>query len=294
MRFSLHFFIISFIINICNFSVVANNLNTNNDFTAADSIYLNLIGKADTAIAQQDWVGAETLILSAIRSQPSNPANTLLLSNLAMIRFQQGNDSIALATINDAYVIAPKSITVLNNRARINKAMGNIDDAYLDYAKIIELDSTNIDAWYMHGMIALSKTDISTALHDFNYLEHTAPNDLLTFDALSTYYFYTQEFNKAIPYFTKLIALNNSADYYYDKIICLLFDDQLSEASADINDALKLYPTNGKFYLLKAFLNRIYYRNSDAESDIKKAIELGVPKQEAKVWLEMPLPNHKQ
>ena len=294
MRFFHLILVISLVFNIYHISLAANNHNIGNEFTAADSIYLDLIGKADTAIAQQDWVGAESLLLTALRSQPDNPANILLLSNLAMIRFQQGNDSIALATINDAYAIAPKSITVLSNRARINKAMGNIDDAFLDYSKIIEIDSTNIDAWYMHGMIALSKTDIKTALHDFNNLEQIAPNDLLTFDALSTYYFYIQDFNKAIPYFKKLIALNNSADYYYDKIICLLFDDQLSEASADINDALKLYPTNGKFYLLKAYLNRIYYRNSDAEVNIKKAIELGIPKQEAKVWLEMPLPNHKQ
>ena len=294
MRFLPLILVISLALNICHISLAANNHNIGNEFSAADSIYLDLIGKADTAIAQQDWAGAESLLLSALRSQPSNPANILLLSNLAMIRFQQGNDSIALATINDAYAIAPKSITVLSNRARINKAMGNIDDAFLDYSKIIEIDSTNIDAWYMHGMIALSKTDIKTALHDFNNLEQIAPNDLLTFDALSTYYFYIQDFNKAIPYFKKLIALNNSADYYYDKIICLLFDDQLSEASADINDALKLYPTNGKFYLLKAYLNRIYYRNSDAEVDIKKAIELGIPKHEAKVWLEMPLPNRKQ
>lgn len=294
MRFLPLILVISLALNICHISLAANNHNIGNEFSAADSIYLDLIGKADTAIAQQDWVGAESLLLSALRSQPSNPANILLLSNLAMIRFQQGNDSIALATINDAYAVVPKSITVLSNRARINKAMGNIDDAFLDYSKIIEIDSTNIDAWYMHGMIALSKTDIKTALHDFNNLEQIAPNDLLTFDALSTYYFYIQDFNKAIPYFKKLIALNNSADYYYDKIICLLFDDQLSEASADINDALKLYPTNGKFYLLKAYLNRIYYRNSDAEVDIKKAIELGIPKHEAKVWLEMPLPNRKQ
>ena len=122
---------------------------TDKEFSTADSLYIDLMGKADTAIAQNDWSQAESLLLTAMRSQPSNPANVLLLSNLAIIRFQQGNDSLALATINDAIIIAPNSVTALNNRARILKAIGDIDGAYADYekigARIIARDTGN---WY--------------------------------------------------------------------------------------------------------------------------------------------------
>ena len=62
--------------------------------------------------------------------------------------------------------------------------------------------------------------------------------------------------------------------------------NQLSEASADISDAMKLYPLNGELYLLRAWLNKLYYRHSDAESDVKRAIELGVNAQKAKMILE--------
>lgn len=266
---------------------------TDKEFSTADSLYIDLMGKADTAIAQNDWSQAESLLLTAMRSQPSNPANVLLLSNLAIIRFQQGNDSLALATINDAIIIAPNSVTALNNRARILKAIGDIDGAYADYEKIFTLDSTLTEPLYLHGIIALSKFDTQTAFNDFSKLEQIIPNDIMTLDAMAMYYFHTQEFKMAIPYFNKLLAIDKNADYYHDKIVCLLFENQYSDASADINDAISLYPNNGNFYLLRAYLNRMYYRQNDADNDAKKALELGVPAEKVKMWMEITPFNSK-
>ena len=288
MQYNFRLILIIFLL-LCPFYISAKNIE--NNLSLSDSIYLDLVGKADSAIALDNWAEAEAHLLTAIDYQPANPANTLLLSNLALIQFQQGNDSLALATINDACSIAPKSITVLNNRARIHKAMGMIDDAYSDYEKIINIDSTLIEPLYMHGIIALSKSDFLTAQHDFNKLEQLAPNDILTYDAMAMLHYQLQDYPNAIPYFSKLIESNPTPDYYHDKIICLLFDNQLSEASANIYDAMKLYPHDGNFYLLRALLNRLYYRQSDAENDIKKAIELGVPKETAKLWMKVSIPS---
>ena len=265
----------------------------NHSFSLADSIYLNFVDIAEKAIATEDWNAAENALLNAMRGQPSNPANVLLLSNLSIVRYQQGNDSLALATINDAVVMAPKSATVLNNRARILKNMGRIDEAYLDYGTILDLDSTLIEPRYMHGIIALSKNDLNVAFNDFSKLESIAPNDEYTIDGLAMYYFHTNNLDKAIPYFSKLISNNPSIENYTSIILCYLFSDKLSEASTSISDAMRLYPLEGQFYLHRAYLNHLYYRHNDCDNDIKRAIELGVSSKEANSWREAILNSYK-
>ena len=255
--------------------------------STADSIYLNLVEMADIAIAAEDWTTAEKSLLDAMRGQPANPANVLLLSNLSIVRFQQGKDSLALATINDAINIAPRSITALNHRARILKNMGRINDAYLDYQAILEIDSSLVEPRYMHGIIALSNNDYATAHSDFTKLAAIAPDDAYTIDGMAMYYYYTGEFNKAIPFFSKLLSNNPSIENYSSLIMCHLFLEQLAEASSTIADAMKLYPLEGRFYLHRAYLNHLYYRHNDSDSDIKRAIELGIPTNEANSWREI-------
>ena len=260
-----------------------------NDFnlSAADSIYLNLVEMADFAIAAEDWVTAEESLLSAMRGQPANPANVLLLSNLSIVRYQQGKDSLALATINDALIMAPRSITALNHRARMLKNMGRINDAYRDYQTILGIDSSLVEPRYMHGIIALSNHDYATAHRDFTKLSTIAPDDAYTIDGMAMYYYYTSEFNKAIPFFSKLLSNNPSIENYSSLIMCHLFLEQLAEASSTISDAMKLYPLEGRFYLHRAYLNHLYYRHNDSDSDIKRAIELGIPTNEANSWREI-------
>lgn len=40
---------------------------------AQASEYIDIVGRADTAIAEQRWDDAETLLVSAMRMEPSNP-----------------------------------------------------------------------------------------------------------------------------------------------------------------------------------------------------------------------------
>lgn len=281
---------ISISVLLHNISNAAEHINPT--LTHADSTYLNWVAKADSAISLSNWSDAESYLTLAMKEQPANPANTLLLSNLAMIQFQQEKDSLALSTINIAYSAAPKSITVLNNRARILKSMGLIAEAYNDYEKMLSIDSSLIEPRYMHGIIALTNNDLPTAISDFTTLEQIAPDNELTLDGMAMLHFYSQDFAKAIPYYNKLIEINPSIDNYSNKILCHLFQEELSDASSTINDAIKLYPFEGDFYLHRAFLNHLYYRQDDSDSNIKKAIELGVPAEKAKAWKQMIL-QHK-
>lgn len=253
--------------------------------TFNDSIYIALFSKAEEATSKGDWAEAELYLTDAIHYNESNPANIMLLSNLALIQFQQGKDSIALQSINVAVKIMPNS-TTLSNRAKILKAMGRIDEAYADYETIINLDSTLIEPRYMHGLIALSKLDLATAQYDFFKLEQIAPGNNLTIKGKAFFYFYTHQYEKAIPYYNKLIPLDNSAENYCNRATCNLIINNLQDASSDISEAFKLYPNNGELYLLRAWLNRLYYRYDDAKLDAQRAIELGVSEERINAVLQ--------
>ena len=91
--------------------------------TTDDTPYLRLMGLADSAIAKEDWRKAEMLLVEALRLEPANPSNVILVSNLGMMRFYQGRDSMAIATLNDAHEMAPRAVVVLSNRGSVLAAL---------------------------------------------------------------------------------------------------------------------------------------------------------------------------
>lgn len=278
--------ILGILLPMCVNAMSTDSVNAEVMLNVEDSIYLSYVSKADSAIAIGDWAEAESLLLAAMRGYPCNSTNVMLLSNLALIQFQQGKDSLALASINDAYFMAPKSVTVLNNRARIHKGLGMVDEAYDDYRQIIDIDSTLLEPLYMHGLIAMSKSDFVTAQKDFDAMERIDADNEMVLDAKATLLLYSQQYQEAIKYFTKLLKYNPSEEYYYNRVVCYMLTEQLAEASVDIGDAMKLYPLNGEFYFLRAWLNKLYYRHSDAEADAKRAVELGVDAKRVKEMLQ--------
>ena len=81
--------------------------------------YYNLVGDADSAIARGQWAKAEEALLSAMRLEPSNPGNIMLMSNLGIVQYNSGRDSLALVTQTQAHAIAPRSVTLQGIRARV-------------------------------------------------------------------------------------------------------------------------------------------------------------------------------
>lgn len=242
----------------------------------AQQRYFDLAGEADKAIAENRWQDAEKHLLEALRLEPGNPSNVLLMSNLGIVRFSMGQDSLALTTLNDAHTMAPASVTVLSNRARVLTAMGRENDAYLDYTLILELDSTVIEPRFYRGMMALHAGDIVTAEYDFSKLKELSPNSSITAIGLASLYSSTGRYDEAIKQYSKLIEHEPSADYYSGRAACYLMTQQLNEASQDIASGLKMRPDDGELFMYRAYLNKLRYRNDDSISDARKAIELGI------------------
>ncbi len=271
----------TFIISALLFAPLAAKASEN----GTESLYFKKIDEADKACAEGLWHEAENALVEALRAEPANPANVLLISNLGIIRFNMGQDSLAIATLNDAHSMAPASVTILSNRAKVLAANGYDEEAYLDYSRIIELDSLEISARLPRCLYALRRHDFRTAKSDMEFMEQNFPGKIETEIAGAAVRSGTGDFAGAIPYYSRILLERKDPEYYSGRAYCYLLTGSLQEASDDINSALAITPADGELYLYRAALNKMRYRPADAEADARKAVELGVDKTRATQFL---------
>lgn len=251
----------------------------------AGTPYLDLVEKADKACSESRWGDAAKILQQAIESEPDNPGNILLLSNLGMVRFNLGLDSLAVATFDQALDKAPSSVAILANRAKVFTAMGLEQEAFDDYARIMQLDSTYITARYHHGLLALRHRMFDVAKADFDYLTAHFPASDEALIGQATLHSSLGEYKEAIPLYSEILRTIKAPEYYGARAYCYLMTGDLQEAANDIALALELAPDDGELYLYRAALNKMHYRPDDARKDAQKAIDLGVEPSRAKEFL---------
>ncbi len=238
--------------------------------------YYSLVEQADKAISEMKWDEAAQRLNEAMKLEPANPSNVLLMSNLGMMHFYAGRDSLALETLSTASRIAPASVTVLQNRARVLSAMGRLAEARKDYSRAIELDSSLIEPRFYRAMISLQSGDTEQCAADIDFMKREFPGKEQSLIAESTLLTYTGRYSEAIPILTTLIGEHPDAENYSNRALCYLMSDMLPEASADIVGGLELDPTNGELFLYRALLNKMRYRPDDAKADAEKARLYGI------------------
>jgi tetratricopeptide (TPR) repeat protein len=246
-------------------------------FVAA-SDYLKYVELADEAVAKQDWTRAEELLREAMQSEPSNPQNVMLLSNVGMFQFYRGEDSLALHTLSEARAIAPASTVILKNRATVLNHMGRFDDALMDYDKVIEMDSVNYDAYFNRGYLRFVKGDSIGARADFGMLQQLRPDDPNTLLILAVTYSQQGDYTESIFCYNRLLEKVQKAEYYTGRAMARLAKGDLMEASDDIARGLELDPTDGELYYCRAYLHILQYSEDEARNDAKLAEQYGVDK----------------
>ena len=78
--------------------------------------YYELVDSADYYINKEEYAKAEETILRALRLEPSNYNNSLLLSNLGTIQRRQGRLEEAVKNYTFAIYMTPNAVTLLKNR----------------------------------------------------------------------------------------------------------------------------------------------------------------------------------
>ncbi len=237
--------------------------------------YFDLMGKADDAIAANRLDEAESALIEALNIQPGNPLNAMLLSNLGMVRFSMGRDSMALENLNAAHAMAPASQTILRNRVKVLTAMHLYDRALEDCELLIDADSLAVEPLFTRVMISLEQSGPQGAERFIEPLRQAAPDSYEANYASGRIAEATSELSDARRFYTAAIKALPTADAYNHRAICNIYTGQLGEAADDIALGLEIDPDHADLYVARALLNRLRYRDDDARADIKRAIALG-------------------
>lgn len=244
--------------------------------------YYVLIDSAQQHINSKQWDRAEHFLLEAIRNEPSNPSNSLLLSNIATIQRRQGRLDEAIRNYSMAIDLTPNAVTLLLNRAALYTVIDSIALAQADYERIMTLDPADVESRYNHGMIALNMGDSKTAERDFEDILRINPNSGLAKVGKGYLHKHSGEFDKAVECFSEVIKVKPSSTLLANRADCYLATNHLNEASLDIANALELDPDDPFIYVLRAKLNKLRYNRSDMERDLKLAVAHGISESEAR------------
>lgn len=249
----------------------------------AQSVYYNYVDSADFKIKAHDWLQAERYILLALKAEPANNNNSLLISNLATVQRNQKKYNEALKNYNLAITMTPKSVTLLKNRASLYLEIDSLDHAYMDYEKVSLLDLEDIESRYYHGLIALRKGQIEVAKSDIGDLMRINQYSPYTKEAYATLQKTLGNYSDAIDYYTDLVKMQAKPSYHtlLNRAECYLELKKLNEAEADIKQALTQAPQEGYLYVLRARLNKLRNKEGDKERDIQLAMKYGISREMA-------------
>lgn len=237
--------------------------------------YFILIDESERSLADGDYEAAALRLVEAMGIEPQNPLNVALLSNLGMIYYYNGQDTLALTTLNEAVKRSPRLIGARQHRATVLAALGRDDEALADYNAIIQIDSINTDALFMRCMMSLYRGDLSTAQHDAASLKRIIPLSSRSLLANATVCANTGQNNEAISLYRKLLDIDKQPEYYSALAGCLIAVDNYNEASEVIGKGLERWSHDPELYYYRALLNHKRYLDKEARADAKRAINLG-------------------
>ncbi len=249
--------------------------------------YYQWVERADSCIKAKDWEGAERSLLNALRAEPANGQNQLLMSNLGTVQRYAGKYEVALKSYSNGLLMEPHSIYLLRNRAALFAEMDSLESAYQDYSRILLIDDTDEDALYNRGLIALERNDTLASRADFERILKLNPasgNGRIGFASWLKAMGYYPE---AIDVYSQVIRMNpDKVMLFVGRAEAYLFAGQYAKADKDIERIIELAPNDPEGYVLRALAHLARYEDGLAKKNLERAVELGYDPEEAKWLLE--------
>lgn len=248
--------------------------------------YLELADSADFFIQHERWDRAEEKIIEALRLEPANFSNSLLLSNLGLIQTQLQQYGKALESLSMGLNIAPSSTVLLNNRAHVYLLLDSIPAAVADLDKSLAIDS--IQEWTLQtrAFLYLNENNIKMARKTFEYMQSSFPKNASVYSGLAAVEEFEGNTDLAKDHYLKALSLNPDDEETREAFIFLLIkSNDYSQARSIIRESIGKFPDNPMFYLLRGYLHRLNYRTHEAQADKKLAISKGIDSEYASYFI---------
>ena len=238
--------------------------------------YFQYVDSAQNYIYSHDWPVAEQWLMRAIRQEPDNPNNSLLLSNIATLQRYQGRLADAVKNYSLALDMTPHAVTLLLNRAALYVEMDSVGRAVDDYERVCELDMYNTEARYSLGVLAMESGDTKRAEDLFTEIKRINPNSGLYHEGMGLLHKRNGNYSRAAELFTQVIKVQPNAQLLGNRADCYLILKRLNDAEEDIRTALEMSPDDPYLYVLRAKLNKLRFQREDMDRDIDTAVSLGL------------------
>ena len=239
--------------------------------------YDQWIDRSFDLLEADSTAAAAEALRAAMRLEPANPRNSLLLTNLGTLQRELGQAAEAEISYSAALGLAPDNDKALASRAALRAERNDLTGAIDDYTALLTLRPHDEDALYRRALCRLMTSDTLGARLDLEAID--AFNPLSAKARMGMAYVYKAEglYADAAELYTALMASNpRNARLLRERAEVYYMGGRLGAALSDINESIALRPTDPLGYVLRA---RFRYARGDREyarRDLQKAREMGI------------------
>ncbi|MBD5284293.1 MAG: tetratricopeptide repeat protein [Bacteroides sp.] len=247
--------------------------------------YIQYADSADNYIRSRNWPAAERVILSALREEPGNPSNPLLVTNLGIVRNHLEKYELAVESFDLALARLPQSTVALTGRAESFIALEKYDRALADLDRAEEVDSTLTLPLAMKGYLLLRLNRPADALPVFDRFAILAPQEAVAHAGRGDCLAGTADLKEAVAAYKEALALDPRPEWRFRTGLLLLELNDLEGAAEQARLTIASAPRYGDIYILMALIHRRRYEAHEAEVAEKMARDLGADPELIRLYL---------
>ena len=238
--------------------------------------YDEWVNKSFDQLDNKELEAAAESLKSAMRVEPGNPQNFLLLTNLGTLQRRLGQKKEALVSYSAGLGIHPKSIALLENRASLYSELNEPEKAINDYDFLLIESPQHPEALYCRGLLHVQLKNFIAAQGDFDELLEQNEKSVRARLGHAILERSRGNYIASQKIYDYLIGkLPNNYVLYAGRAELFFLMGKNARAMGDMNRVF----TNGKpeayDYFLRGKIKLAQYERESAQVDFAKAKELG-------------------
>lgn len=257
-------------------------------FSLAGQDYQTLVNRAAQQIDASRLDSAAISLQRAMRLDPANENNSVLLLNLGIIQRQLKEYDNAFISFTAALPNNPIPDIVLHNRASLLVELDRFDEAMDDYNALISDFPDDVEAYYRRGVLFLEENNRAKAEADFRKAEEIDQNNMYTKLSKALLFKLDGKWELAEMVYTDLINSETNSDpsFYMNRAECYINSGKTLLASADLRSVELSQTDNPYYYFLRGRVRLDQFDKSAAKADFKKAKSMGYDSEIVDEWLK--------
>ena len=273
---------------INNILIVALLLAISVQLKAQSANYMEWVERSPTHIDNNNLDSAAISLQRAMRLDPANENNSVLLLNLGIIQRQLRNYDDAYISFTASLPNNPIPDIVLHNRASLLMELGRFDEAMEDYNLLITDFPDDIEAYYRRGVLFLEENNRVKAEADFKKSEEIDPNNMYTKLSKALLFKLDNKWELAEMVYTDLINSEPNSDpsFYMNRAECYINNGKTLLASADLRSVELSQSGNPYYYFLRGRVRLDPFDKKAAKADFEKAKSMGYDESIVHEWLK--------